>query len=523
VSQTPLNPVDPNSPVAPVPAPAPSGRARAVSGAAWTTVSQLIGQPLRIISNVLLAYLVPQDAFGKMQIVGALNQGINSFSDLGVGTAIVKRKAEPDENFLATAWTMQVIRGCVISLIGMLLSVPLAFLYQDPQNPWQSLLPVFLASTATLAITGFVSLNNHLAVRHLKLRLCSIFDIVAQVIGLAAGLIIAYITRNVWALVLGNVATSLARVILSFVMFPGPLMRFHTDQEARKELLGFARWILISTILTFAAAQADRFIFPKLVNNLELTALFGLAMSFGLVPQDIVNRIAYAVLMPALSRARETHEIPANQYRDASIVILLVTGLMTAALAAVVPGFITLAYPAKFHPAVALMPWVALLSWFRVLQSTGTSTLLALDLPKQVVKSNIIKLVALLVCMPAGFYIARHYFGTADPLPGMLGAMAGLLVSDIIKQVAIMLSLRKAGLHGIRREAAFTGYLLVAIAAGLGIHQLCAWQQWHALVEMTIAGLAVLLIYSPGFAAAWRLAGPHLPFFKRFAKPAKPA
>jgi hypothetical protein len=125
--------------------------------------------------------------------------------------------------------------------------------------------------------------------------------------------------------------------------------------------------------------------------------------------------------------------------------------------------------------------------------------------------------------MPAGFYIARHYFGSADPLPGMLGAMAGMLLSDIIKQFAIMLSLRKAGLHGIRREAAFTGYLLVAIAAGLGIHQLCAWQSWHPLVEMTMAGFAVVLIYSPGFAAAWKLAGPHLPFFKRFAKPSKPA
>ena len=116
---------------------------------------------------------MPQDAFGTMNLVGALNQGINSFSDLGVGTAIVKRKTEPDESFLATAWTMQVIRGCVISLIGMLLSVPLAFLYQDPQNPWQSLLPIFLASTATLAVSGFISLNNNLAVRHLKLRLAN--------------------------------------------------------------------------------------------------------------------------------------------------------------------------------------------------------------------------------------------------------------------------------------------------------------------------------------------------------------
>jgi O-antigen/teichoic acid export membrane protein len=516
VSHVPANTAE--SPVAP---PAPSGRARAVSGAAWTSLAQLIGQPLRMVSNAVLAHLVPTAAFGTMQIVGALNQGINSFSDLGVSTAIVKRKEEPSEAFLATAWTMQVIRGCVISLIGMLLSVPLALLYQDPQNPWQSLLPIFLASTATLALSGFTSLNNPLAVRHLKLKLCSIFDLSAQVLGLAAGIAIAYFTRNVWALVLGNVATSLARVVLSYIMFPGPMMRFHTDPASRKELLGFARWILISTILTFAAAQADRFIFPKLVNSLELTALFGLAMSFGLVPQDIVNRIAYAVLMPALSRARDTHEIPAAQYRDANIVILLVTGLMTASLAAIVPGFITLAYPANFHPAIALMPWVALLSWFRVLQSTGTSVLLALDLPKEVVKSNIVKLIALLICMPAGFYIARHFFGTADPLPAMLGAVAGLLLSDMIKQGVIMLSLRKAGLHGIRREAAFTGYLLVAIAAGLVLHAVCVRQQWHPLVEMSLAGFAVLIIYSAGFAAAWKLVGPHLPFFKRFAKATK--
>lgn len=478
-------------------------------------MSQLVGQPLRMVSNVLLSHLVPTAAFGTMQIVGTLNQGINSFSDLGVGTAVVKRREEPDENFLATAWTMQVVRGVVISLIGMLLSVPLAFIYQDPQNPWQSLLPVFLASTATLAINGFASLNNHLAVRHLKLKLCSIFDVSAQVVGLIAGVAIAYFTKNVWALVLGNAVTAFARVGLSFIMFPGPSMRIHTDPAARAELLGFARWILISTILSFAAAQADRLIFPKLVNDLALTGVFGIAMTFGMVPQDIINRIAFAVLMPALARARETHEIPKNQYRDANTVILLVTGLMTASLAAIVPGFIVLAYAPTFHPAANLMPWVALMAWFRVLQSTGTSTLLALDKPKDVVHSNIIKLVALLICMPAGFYLARS---PTDPLPGMIGAVAGLLLSDIIKQAALMLSLRRAGLHGIRREIAFTGYLLLAIAAGLSLHWWCARQQWHPLIEMTLAGIAVLLIYSAGFAAAWKLVGPHLPFFKRFSK-----
>jgi O-antigen/teichoic acid export membrane protein len=466
----------------------------------------------------MLAHLVPAAAFGTMQIVGVLNQGINSFSDIGVGTAIIKRKEEPDEDFIATAWTMQVIRGIVIGIVGMILSVPLALLYQDPQNPWLSLLPVFLASTGIMAVTGFNSLNNHLAVRHLRLKLCSIFDICAQVIGLVAGVVIAYYTRNVWALVLGNVATSLSRVVLSYVMFPGPMMRFHTNPQARKELLGFARWIMLSTLLTFAAAQLDRLIFPKLVNSLELSAMFGIAMSFSLVPQDIINRISFAVLMPALSRARETHEIPANQYRDANTIILLVAGLMTANLAAIVPGFIALAYPAKFQPAIALMPWVAMLAWFRVLQSTGTSTLLALDKPKSVVGSNVIKLIALVAFMPLGYFLART---PTDPVPGMLGAIAGMLLSDIIKQAYIMLELRKAGLHGIRREVMYTLYLLIAITAGLALHWLCARQSWHALVEMTLAGFAVLLIYSPGFAHAWRLVGPHLPYFKRFAKPAK--
>jgi hypothetical protein len=61
-------------------------------------------------------------------------------------------------------------------------------------------------------------------------------------------------------------------------------------------------------------------------------------------------------------------------------------------------------------------------------------------------------------------------------------------------------------------------YLLLAIGAGVGIHWWCQRAGWHPVVEMCIAGLAVLAIYVPGFARAWRLVGPHLPVLKRFAQ-----
>ena len=63
---------------------------RAVRGSAWTLTSYGAGQVLRFVSNVLLSYLLVREAFATMMIVNAIVQGLQMFSDIGLGPSIVQ-------------------------------------------------------------------------------------------------------------------------------------------------------------------------------------------------------------------------------------------------------------------------------------------------------------------------------------------------------------------------------------------------------------------------------------------------
>jgi len=92
--------------------------------------------------------------------------------------------------------------------------------------------------------------------------------------------VVALVTRSIWALVLGGIVTGATRLVLSHAFLPGSADRFYWDAASVRALLRFGRWIFTSTLLTFAAMQSDRLIFGKLVTMSELGVYSKEAMQY---------------------------------------------------------------------------------------------------------------------------------------------------------------------------------------------------------------------------------------------------
>jgi O-antigen/teichoic acid export membrane protein len=92
------------------------------------------GQALRLGSNIVLAWLLFPEAFGLMLLVNVFMQGLQMFSDIGIGPSIIQNKRGNDPDFLNTAWTIQAIRGFVLWFIACVLAWPIAwiFAHNDP-------------------------------------------------------------------------------------------------------------------------------------------------------------------------------------------------------------------------------------------------------------------------------------------------------------------------------------------------------------------------------------------------------
>ena len=449
----------------------PSLRTRAIRGTLWTTGGYGTSLVLRLGVNLVLTRLLQPHMFGLMTLVNIFVQGLQGFSDVGIGPSIIQSKRGDDPVFLNTAWTVQVLRGLALGAVSALIAWPVAQLYGEPQLLW--LLPVagLAAVIAGFNSTALFTLNRHLDLSKLTLR-----SLAGQVVGAAVMITVALQYPSVWALLAGNLAAAVATLILSHTLLSGPRNRFAWDRSAAREMMSFGRWIFVSTLLTFLALQADRLIFGKLVSLTEL-GIYGVAAMMAALPTQAILKLGGVVVFPAYSRAKAAGSDFQTVFDRVRLPLLAGAGLITAGMVAGGEHLIELLYDSRYHGAGRMLQLLAVSGWFQVMQVTNGSALLALGSPRSVAASNVVKLTSMVIFVPLGFW----WYG----LPG---GIVGIILSDVMKYAASSYLAGRMGLHMLGKDVMLSAFVAATAAASLAAG---AWA--NRLVPSPRAGAVLAL------------------------------
>jgi O-antigen/teichoic acid export membrane protein len=414
-------------------------------------------QLLRLGSNIVLTRLLYPEAFGQMALVFSLMTGLQMFSDVGTGLAIVQNPRGEDPGFLDTAWTIQCIRGAILWLVSWLIAWPIAGFYGDPMLRW--LIP---AAGASALLAGFASTSIHTHERHLRVERLTIIDLASQVLGIAATVIAALVNRAVygpdhpsavWAIVIGTVATVAGRTVLSHTYLPGIRNRFRFDPAATKVLFRFGRWIFVSTLLSFLAGQSDRLIFATMI-PLSLVGVYAIATVLAALPTQAMLKLRTAVIFPAYTRVVGRDDFRTVVWRM-RMPLLLGGAAVVSMLAAGGPFLVRVLYDHRYEDAGWILQFLAAATWFQILESTNTAALLARGDVKCVAAGNAAKGVGILVAIPLGFRLG-----------GFHGALAGLVISDLLMYLTSAILIAARRLSALRQDLAVTaGVIGVSVAA----------------------------------------------------------
>jgi O-antigen/teichoic acid export membrane protein len=446
-----------NSSVNPVPQ--ASIKKRVVRGTLWTVAGYGASQLLRFGNNLILTRLLFPELFGLMTLVYVFISGLHMFSDIGVGVSVIQSKRGDDPKFLNTAWTLQVGRGLVLWLACLVLAYPVAQIYNEPRLLW--LIPVVGLSTL---ISGFNATTLFTLNRHLAVKEVAFFEFSTQIVGTVVILLWAWVSPTVWALVAGNLISTVYYLALSHAL--GPIFnrkgasqfvrnRFTWDKTAVTELVSFGIWIFLSTAMTFFGEQADRLILGKIF-DFTLLGIYGIALTLADLPRSVTNTVGGKVLMPALSmmadQPRSQIRVKIARQRKR---ILPAMALGLAIMACFGDMLIELLYDERYLQASWMLPILALGIWPRLLCNTIEPVLFAIGRPQYTAAANLSRF----ICTSIGVLLGYRFF----QLPG---AIVGIALNDLFYYLVISYGLWREGLANLKQDGLATA-LLVVFMAGL--------------------------------------------------------
>lgn len=377
---------------------------------------------IRLGSSLILTRLLFPEAYGLMGIVYSVIMGVGLFSDVGIKNAIIQRKSEElTAGFINTVWTLQVIRGFLISTLVLILAYPISAFYE-----MEILFPVIAVYGFSEAVRGFHSVSIYVRERELDLMRAMYIKMATVLVGTIVTIAYASIYHSVWALVLGGYANAAIYALLSHLLMDGGFKyRFELHRGAVSKVLSFGKWLLLSGLLGFIANQGDKLVIAKLF-NFEFVGLFTLAATLALIPRTVLFTLFGKVLYPLYAEASRDED--GQVFRKTMVsrtAICLVTLPLSFILIGTGDWLISTLYDPRYQGAGTLLQLLSVGIALEICLNAGP-IFIALNKPRIFTLLVAIKALTLILSMLGAF----HFFGLDFVIYGLILSPVGFYLAQ---------------------------------------------------------------------------------------------
>lgn len=436
---------------------------RAFRSSAFTTLGYFASQGIRLASNLILTRLLFPEAFGMMALVSVVIAGLVNFSDAGTLPAIQQSRRGDDPAFLNTAWTIHWVRGLLLWVAICLLAWPLSDFYAEPM-----LLQLLPVAGLALLIGGFSPTRVETAHRHLSIGLVTALDLASQVVGVVSMVVLAWAMQSVWALVIGGLLATIAKLALFWLILPGERNRPMLEPAAMHELLHFGKWIFLATVCGFLIAQGDKIVLGKYL-TLDLFGIYNIGYFLASFPLILAGTVTRSILIP-LYRERPAVAAPDYERKIRTMRFVLSGGIMAmlGGIAFLGVWLVGLLYDPRFGLAG---PIVVVIAVMQIPQAIGlTYDLLALAAGDS-------RRFFLLLAPKAA--VQTLFLAAGVIHAGLLGALVGQGLATIVVYPLVVRLARRYGAWDPLHDAAFA-------VLGVAMGGLALWMNWDAVIGLAM-------------------------------------
>ncbi len=264
----------------------------------WSVAIRLLVQIVTWAMTLVVIRILSPDDYGLMAVSQIFVNFMMGFGTLGFGDALIQQRETP-AIVVARLFGVLLLAGATLGTVMTLAAWPIGAWYNDPR-----LVPLIQVSSLGFLFTALTVLPRALMTKHLRIRPMFVMELVSGLVGAATVIVLAVTGYGVWSLMLGWLATNVAKllgfVVLASDYYVWPRLGF----AGIGSLFSFGIYRVFEYVVWMIFASADILIISRVLGPIQV-GVYVVASNFAAMPLNKIAPIVNATAFPAFALVQE--------------------------------------------------------------------------------------------------------------------------------------------------------------------------------------------------------------------------
>jgi O-antigen/teichoic acid export membrane protein len=461
-------------------------------GAGWTIAARLSVQGIGFLSTIVLARLLAPEDFGLVALATTLSAALLAVTEFTFDVVLIQNR-NAGRSYYDTAWTLQLWRNAILALILMLGASLFASMLGDARL--ENIL-YFLAGA--VLVEGFQNVGIVEFRKHFQFHKDYMFLVGGKMALIVAGIPLAILWGNYWALVAAIVFGACVKVALSYIM---QSYRPRFSLAKWRNIIRFSKWLLMTQAGTFAFQRTDTFVIGRIVGA-QGVGIYTIAYEIAnLTTSTLLAPIRRAIL-PGFASVAHDMEGLRRSFVDVFAFALLMATPVAAGTGLVAEPLVHVVLGQKWLAAIPLIQVLAIYGFLSVASAGSGPVYMALGRPHLLA---VVLGLALAVLLPVLIFGVMHWGALGAAWAVTLAVLVMALLDIGISTRVLRLRLRRLLVPAWRPLLAVALMIAVVLEVRLNWAAPERFQDWLILLLASVAAGAVTYIGT--VTVLWFLAG----------------
>lgn len=383
---------------------------KALVGMFWKAVEKIASTGISFFIGIILARILMPADYGLIGMLAIFFAFTELFINSGFSSALIQKKNRTEVDY-STIFYFNLIVSVLLYALLFFLAPFIASFFNTPQL---SLLTRILSLNILVNALSLVP-QTRLTI-NLQFKPQAIVSLLCVIISGTIGILMAYKGFGVWALVVQNISSGIARTALYFYINKWT-PRWIFSISSFKQLFGYSSKLLGAGIIGAIFNNIYSLLIGKIFSAKDV-GFYTRAMQFPQLLSDLITSVLQGVTFPIMTSIQDDRTRLVSVYgRLMRMIFFLVIPALTL-FALLTEPFIRLFLTEKWMPVVPLIQWLCFARMITPISSLNMNILNTIGRSDLFFKVDVIKIplaiVALIITLPLGLkaVVIGHFITT---------------------------------------------------------------------------------------------------------------